>query len=102
MKKLLGLFIMVAVSGSAKGESMELCKNETMKSHPAVITGRAVKVVYRNYRGEIATRSIVPLEVYWGQTEFHPHDQWLLKVWDVEKDAERIYAFKDIQKFDAD
>lgn len=61
---------------------------------------KAVKVKYKNYRGEVAIRSIVPMEVYWGQTEYHPHDQWLLKVWDIEKDAERIYAFKDIQEFD--
>lgn len=61
---------------------------------------KAVKVKYKNYRGEIGIRSIVPIEVYWGQTEYHPHDQWLLKVWDVEKCAERVYAFKDIQEFD--
>ncbi len=60
---------------------------------------RAIKVRYTNYRGETAIRSIIPMgEIYWGKTEYHPHDQWLLRVWDIEKNAERIYAFKDIKE----
>lgn len=68
----------------------------------AIQIERAVQVIYKNYRGEVATRSIVPIEMYWGQTEYHPHDQWLLKVHDVAKGAERVYAFNDIQKFNAE
>jgi hypothetical protein len=59
-----------------------------------------VKVRYRNYRGEVSERTIVPRSLYWGATEYHPHEQWLLSVWDVEKQAERTYAFKDILEFD--
>lgn len=71
---------------------------ELKKSGPQVELNRAIKVRYTNYRGETATRSIVPMEIYWGKTEYHPHDQWLLRVFDVEKDAERVYAFKDIKE----
>lgn len=78
----------------------KMSKTKEVGSHPAIILDRAVNVRYKNYRGEVAVRSIVPREIYWGQTEYHPHDQWLLKVWDVEKEAERIYSFKDIQEFD--
>jgi hypothetical protein len=60
-----------------------------------------VTVRYKNYRGEVAVRTIIPIEggLFWGKTEYHPHEQWLLKVWDVEKNAERIYALCDIQEF---
>ncbi|MDR3551363.1 MAG: hypothetical protein P4L31_08165 [Candidatus Babeliales bacterium] len=81
------------------GQKMSITKKE-VGSHPAIILDRAVKVRYKNYRGEVAVRSIVPMELYWGETEYHPHDQWLLKVYDIEKNTERIYAFKDIQEFD--
>ncbi len=59
---------------------------------------KSIQVCYTNYRGETAVRTIVPLEVYFGKTEYHPQEQWLLRVWDVEKAAERIYAFKEIKE----
>lgn len=85
------------------GGGIMLAKNMNTKDEAmapqGIVLDRAVKVKYCNYRGEVGIRSIIPMEVYWGQTEYHPHDQWLLKVWDIEKNAERIYAFKDIQEF---
>jgi hypothetical protein len=60
---------------------------------------QVVKVRYRNYRGEVAIRTIVPIKVWWGSTEFHPHKQWILTVWDCEKNAERDYALQDIIEF---
>ncbi len=58
----------------------------------------AVSVLYKNYRGEEGTRKIIPLQIYFGSTEFHPTDQWLLKVWDCDKNDYRVYAFKDIKQ----
>lgn len=57
-----------------------------------------LKVRYTNWRGETAERAIIPLEVYFGSTEYHPREQWLLRVWDVERQAERVYAFEGIQE----
>lgn len=58
----------------------------------------AVSVLYKNYRGEEDVRKIIPLQIYFGSTEFHPSDQWLLKVWDCDKSDYRVYAFKDIKQ----
>lgn len=58
-----------------------------------------IKVEYTNYRGEKAIRTIVPGKCYFGSTEYHPHDQWLIEVWDVERKATRVYALKDITKW---
>jgi len=95
---LAAVFLVTGI-GILIGQTVKIVRKD-VGSHPAIILERAVKVKYCNYRGEVGVRSIIPIEIYWGQTEYHPHDQWLLKVWDVEKDAERIYAFKDIQEFD--
>ena len=54
--------------------------------------GPRVQLHYTNHRGERAWRTVVPLRVYWGKTEWHPEEQYLLRVWDVDKGAERDYA----------
>jgi hypothetical protein len=97
MKKLI-LTTFILTFGSV--QAMEIQQTSSSTTQQGIVLNRAVKVKYKNYRGEVGIRTIIPMEVYWGQTEYHPHDQWLLKVWDVEKNAERIYAFKDIQEFD--
>ncbi len=54
---------------------------------------------YTNWEGKTAVRKIQPIEVWYGKTEWHPEEQWFLKAIDVEKDAERNFALKDIIKF---
>ena len=72
---------------------------EPMQTPSTIQLDRVVKVRYKNWRGEVAVRTIVPVEVFWGKTDWHPGEQWLLKVWDIERNAERVYAFADIQEF---
>lgn len=63
---------------------------EKMQSNP-------IKVRYTNYRGETAIRTIVPINFYFGKTVYHPEEQWLIRLWDVDRNAERIYALKEIE-----
>ncbi len=56
----------------------------------------AIHVNYKNWRGEISIRKIIPLEVYFGSTEYHKEEQWLLRAWDVGKEDYRTYALKDV------
>lgn len=58
-----------------------------------------LKVRYKNWKNEIAARNIIPLDIYYGSTEYHKDEQWLLKVWDLDKKDYRIYALKDIQEW---
>jgi hypothetical protein len=53
-------------------------------------------VVYRNYRGEVDEREIVPMSVRYGSTEWHPTPQWLMLAWDVKKGALREFAMDDM------
>ncbi len=53
-----------------------------------------------NYRGETSVRLVRPIMVAFGATGFHPEPQWLLHGWDINKDAERTFAMKDIKDWD--
>jgi predicted DNA-binding transcriptional regulator YafY len=66
------------------------------------VTGDAVKILYRNYRGETAVRQIVPFSIWFGSTEWHPEPQWLLEALDLDKKAKRSFALKDILTFDCE
>ena len=52
---------------------------------------------YKNYRGELAERVVIPVRIYHGSTEWHPDPQWLMEAWDMEKDAIRAFAMSDMQ-----
>ncbi|MFA6429199.1 MAG: hypothetical protein WCV84_01740 [Patescibacteria group bacterium] len=58
---------------------------------------KVVTILYTNYKGETRLRRIVPIEMWFGSTEYHQDAQWLLKATDVEKNAERNFAMKDIR-----
>ena len=54
-------------------------------------------VDYTNWRGETARRVIRPIRMWWGKTERHPEEQWMLTAWDCEKDAIRDFAWQDMR-----
>lgn len=57
------------------------------------------KVEYKNWKGEVGIRNIIPLEIFYGSTEYHKEEQWLLRVWDLDKKDYRTYAVKDISRW---
>ena len=59
--------------------------------------GLAHIVDYTNWRGETARRVIRPIHMWWGKTEWHPDEQWMLTAWDCEKDAVRDFAWQDMR-----
>lgn len=64
----------------------------------AEIKARTVYIGYTNYRGDYdANRRIVPLgTVFYGVTAWHKEPQWLLHAFDLDRQAERTFAIKDI------
>lgn len=54
-----------------------------------------IEIIYTNHRGITDKRTIIPGMMWFGSTEWHPEPQWLIKAWDVEKQAERDFALKD-------
>jgi predicted DNA-binding transcriptional regulator YafY len=58
-----------------------------------------VTVIYTNYRGETGERKILPKKIWFGSTEWHPEEQWLLEALDVDKNEDRHFAMKDIKSW---
>jgi predicted DNA-binding transcriptional regulator YafY len=63
------------------------------------ISPAPLRFTYTNWRGETSVRSVWPIRVEWGSNEYHPEPQWLLVALDLERDAERTFAIKDIHEF---
>lgn len=55
-----------------------------------------VRIKYKNYRGEVGFRDILPKKIWYGSTDWHKDEQWLLDAIDLKKDALRNFAIKDI------
>lgn len=63
---------------------------------------KALKFKYKNWEGKMAVRTVVPKKIWYGATEWHPEEGWLLKAQDLDKDAERDFAVMDIIEFIGD
>lgn len=61
-----------------------------------------VVIRYTNYRGETAVRRIVPIAIRFGSTQWHPSPQWLLEAFDLDRDAQRSFAVKDVLEWRPD
>ncbi len=59
---------------------------------------KEIKILYKNYRGEVAHRRIIPKSITFTSNEWHPEKQFLLTALDVEKGEDRHFAMKDIQE----
>ena len=57
---------------------------------------KIVKFKYINYRGDCSWREVLPLDIRFGTSNWHSEPQWLLRGFDLNKDAEREFALKDI------
>ncbi len=51
---------------------------------------------YVNWKGERAIRKVKPITIWYGETDFHKGKQWFLKALDLDKNAERDFALKDV------
>jgi hypothetical protein len=59
-----------------------------------------VRILYKNWKGEIAWRRILPLHIAFESTEWHPARQWILHAHDLDKDAPRGFAVADILRWE--
>jgi hypothetical protein len=57
----------------------------------------AVRFTYTNWRGEVAERHVIPLQLDFKATDWHPEPQWVIHAKDLDKGGElRTFAVKDI------
>lgn len=62
--------------------------------------GIPVRILYTNWRGETAWRTIEPQHLWHGSNEWHPETQYFLRAWDVKKQSERDFAMAGIEKWE--
>ncbi len=62
---------------------------------------KIVSIVYTNWKGVTSERNIIPKNIFWGSTEWHKEEQWLLNAFDVDKQEDRAFALKDITSWKA-
>lgn len=55
-----------------------------------------VALDYTNWKGERSQRRVVPIRIYFGSTEYHTEEQFLLEALDIDKGTNRTFAMKDI------
>ena len=61
-----------------------------------------VKILYTNWKNETRYRIIKPISIEFKSTEWHKEEQWILNAVDVEKNAIRNFAIKDIKEWTTD
>ena len=60
---------------------------------------KVINILYTNWKGETRVRRIIPKKIWFGKTDWHPEDQWLLQALDTEKNESRDFAIKDIKSW---
>ena len=61
-----------------------------------------VPIIYRNWRGEVAERRIVPAGWWHGSTEWHPEPQWLMTADEPDNGKRRDFAASGILAWGAE
>jgi len=58
---------------------------------------KSVRILYTNWEGKTSLRTVIPRDLAYISTEWHPESQWCINAFDVDKNAERTFACKDIK-----
>ncbi len=66
---------------------------------PKQLNIKPLHFTYRNYKGVTSDRKVIPLSIYFGSTEYHKEEQWLMSGFDLDKQADRVFAVCDIIGF---
>lgn len=60
---------------------------------------KKVRILYTNWQGITGYRNIIPKSIEYKSTEWHKEEQWILNAFDVDKEADRGFAIKDIKEW---
>jgi hypothetical protein len=58
--------------------------------------GAIIQFIYKNWKGEVAQRRVLVEALAYGNTEYHPENQFLLEGLDLDKLEYRVFAVRDI------
>ena len=63
---------------------------------------KQVRILYTNWQGFTSYRNIIPKSIEFKSTDWHKEEQWILNAFDVDKQADRGFAIKDIKEWITD
>ncbi len=63
------------------------------------MSSKFIRIDYTNYAGERTARIVEPIRIYFGSTDHHPEQQWLMEAFDVRKKAIRHFAIQDVHQW---
>lgn len=58
---------------------------------------KTITMRYTNWRGNTAIRTVIPIGIWFGSTEYHPEPQTLMTAFDVNKGEVRDFAVSDCE-----
>lgn len=62
----------------------------------ALIPNTWIEFGYRNWRGEVETRTALVQAIEWGATEWHHRPGWLMRAFCLSRGAERLFAMAEM------
>lgn len=62
---------------------------------------QSVKFTYTNYKLVTEERHVIPRELYFGVTPVHTEPQWLLRAFDLVREAPRTFAMSSLSNWRA-
>lgn len=73
-------------------------KQDNSMSTIPIKSTQAIRFEYKNHRGETSTRAVLPQDMHYGTTPYHREkDQFFMRAWDIEREAERWFAMEAMQ-----
>lgn len=57
---------------------------------------KKISFKYRNYKGIISVRTVIPREIIFSSNEYHKKEQWMILAYDIDKQADRTFTLVDI------
>lgn len=58
-----------------------------------------VRFVYENHRDNVADRTVLPIRLWFGKTDWYPKEQWFLHAFDLDKQEARDFAMTNISRW---
>lgn len=74
-----------------------MAKEENLKNS----TSEVLRFRYKNYKGEVADRSVIPLRTLVKSSKYHNDGKpcWIMTAWDLDKEEKRDFALQDIIQY---
>ena len=70
----------------------------TVKDFQSLMQQLSIKFIYKNYKGVVAERHVVPKNIFYGGSDYHSGqgDKLFLSAYDLEKEITRHFLIEDI------